>query len=65
MMLGGLTMLIFWGGLILLSVWAVSRVMRQDRGGYHESPLDIAKRRLAAGEITPEQYEAIRKTLGA
>ena len=28
-----------------------------------ESPLDIAKRRLAAGEISHEEYERLRQTL--
>ena len=31
--------------------------------GHHEA-VAIAKRRLASGEITPEQYQEIRKTLG-
>ena len=31
--------------------------------GAFPDPLDIAKRRLAAGEITPEQFEEIRKRL--
>ena len=34
----------------------------QTRGG--ETPLDIAKRRYAQGEITKEQYEEIKRTLG-
>ena len=34
----------------------------QTRGG--EAPLDIAKRRYALGEITKEQYEDIKRTLG-
>ncbi len=29
-----------------------------------ETPLDIAKRRYAQGEITKEQYEDIKRTLG-
>lgn len=40
----------FWGG------------GRQSGGG--ESPLDIAKRRYAQEEITKEQYEEIKRTLG-
>ena len=34
----------------------------QTRGG--ETPLDIAKRRYAQGEITKEQYEEIKRILG-
>lgn len=29
-----------------------------------ESPLDVAKKRYAAGEITKEQYEEFKKELG-
>jgi putative membrane protein len=62
MLLGGAMMLLFWGGLIVLVVWAV----RQFSGGGRpagEDPTAILKRRLAAGEITQEQYEQTRRTL--
>ena len=35
----------------------------QGAAGHHEA-IAIAKRRLASGEITPEQYQEIIKTLG-
>lgn len=40
-----------------------------DQGAWTQSPgtsdpVDIVRRRLARGEITPEEYEAIRRTLG-
>jgi putative membrane protein len=62
MLLGGAMMLLFWGGLIVLVVWAV----RQFSGGGRpvpEDPTAILKRRLAAGEITQEQYEQARRAL--
>jgi putative membrane protein len=62
MLLGGLMMLLIWGGLIVLVVWAV----RQFSGGWRppsEDPTAILKRRLAAGEITQEQYEQARRAL--
>ena len=31
--------------------------------GVHETPMDIAKRRYAAGEITREEFEKIKKDL--
>ena len=42
------------------------RWMTRDHGGptrEGESPLDIAKRRYAQGEISKEQYEDIKRTL--
>ncbi len=61
-------MVLFWGGIIALIVWAISRLTR--RASKSESqmvksnPLDIAKERYAKGEITKEQYEQIKKDLG-
>jgi uncharacterized membrane protein len=61
MLLSGLTMLLFWGGLIVLVVWGV-RQFSVGRAG-PEDPTAILKRRLAAGEITQEQYEQARRAL--
>ena len=44
-------------------VWAPWQGRGNSHGGA-ETPLDIAKRRYARGEITKEQYEEIKKTLG-
>jgi putative membrane protein len=65
MLFGGIWMLVFWGGVILAVVWGVARVMGQQgtSPAPPEAPIDIAKRRLAAGEITPEQFEEIRSRL--
>jgi putative membrane protein len=60
MLLGGLMMLLFWGGLIVLVVWALRQFAGRPTG---EDPTAILKRRLAAGEITREQYEQSRKAL--
>jgi putative membrane protein len=62
MLFGGIWMLFFWGAIIWLIIWGVLRL-----GGGHtgsESPLEIAKRRYARGEITREQYEELRRDLG-
>lgn len=32
-------------------------------GGHQESPLDILKRRFAAGEITRDEYEEMKRVL--
>lgn len=61
MMLGGsLMMLLFWGGLALLIVLLVRGV-----GGTRQADnaSETLRRRLAAGEITPEDYERTRKML--
>lgn len=55
-----LGMVLFWGSVIALVVWVV-------RGGgarAAEDPKAILDRRLASGEITPEEYEQRRNMLG-
>ncbi len=59
--LGGLAMLIFWG-VLLIGLALVARAVGMGRGR-HSSPLDVLKRRYAAGDITREQYEQMRKDL--
>ena len=59
---GLLMMLIFFGGLTVLAIWAV-RTFSGPRPGAAESPLDVLKRRLAAGEISAEEYEKTRRAL--
>lgn len=60
MLLGWLVMLLFWGGLIALVVWAVRQFAGWPAG---EDPTAVLKRRLATGEITREQYEQARRAL--
>ncbi len=54
-------MVLFWGGVIALVVWVV-RQFTGDRGS-NRSPLDIAKERLARGEISKDEFEAIKGDL--
>jgi uncharacterized membrane protein len=74
----GLMMLFFFtvviAGIVLLVIWAV----RASSGGHaaaggaaqhpgvagHHEAVAIAKKRLASGEITKEQYDEIMRTLG-
>ncbi len=54
-------MLLFWGAIIALVVWGIRQFTgdrRRDR-----SALDIAKERLAGGEITKEEFDRIRSDL--
>ena len=60
--LGSVMMVIVIGGLILLVVWAVSTV-GGSRPGSSNSALEVLKRRLAAGEITHDEYEKTRRLL--
>jgi uncharacterized membrane protein len=60
--LGSLTMIIVIGGTILLVVWAL-RVVAGPRPDSPGSALDVLKRRLAAGEITQDEFEKTRRLL--
>ncbi len=64
--LGGIAMLAFWGALIVGIVLVVRKVDggATDSGGTTpESPVDILRRRYAAGELAREQYEHMRQDL--
>lgn len=75
---GGLLMLVFFalivGGVVLLIVWAArlsggghgvpSGGMTSPGSAGHDEAVAIAKKRLASGEITSEQYEEIMRSLG-
>ncbi len=71
MIFGALMMLLFWGGLIALVVFAVrafSSSASQGRSGANsagESALEIVKMRYARGEISQVEYEEIVRDLKA
>jgi putative membrane protein len=53
-------MLIFWGALIAVAVWAI----RSGLGSRRESDaMDVLRRRLAAGEIGQEDFEKTKRIL--
>jgi putative membrane protein len=58
--MGGM-MLLFWGAIIGLAVWAIRAFSGPRSSG--DQTLEILRRRLASGEITPEEYEKTRKVL--
>ena len=62
MLFGGVFWVLFIGALVYLFASAFDRGPR-DPQGRPESPVEIAKRRLAAGEILHDEYERIRETL--
>jgi putative membrane protein len=71
MLVGGLLMLLFWGGVIVLVFFAIRAVTRPGRGpegggsAYPraQTPLEILQQRYARGEITREEYLEMRRDL--
>jgi putative membrane protein len=61
MPLGFLFLLVFWGAIIFLIVWAVRSFMARDRR--HHPGVSILNERYAHGEITREQYEQMKRDL--
>ena len=62
--LGWLAMLLFWVAVIALVVWAVrSFTGGRTRVDGSATPLDVLKRRFAAGEISQADYEQAKRTL--
>lgn len=57
------TMLLFWGGVIVLAVWAIPSFAGLRQTG--DAAIAVLGRRLAAGEITLEEFERTKKALGA
>ncbi len=62
-MLGGLLVLV---GFVVLIVWAISAIGRGSTNREPERPtaLDILRERFARGEITEQEFEQAKKTLG-
>ena len=61
-------MMIFAAVVIVVVVFLLVRPFYENRASSNqltESPLDIAKRRYAAGEITSEEFERIKRDLGS
>jgi putative membrane protein len=54
-------MVVFWAAVIALVVWAFTRVAGTHKA--EKSALDIAKERLARGEISTEEFERIKHQL--
>ena len=62
---GWLMMLLFWAliiaGAVLVIRWLVDQTRSPALGS--ETALDVLKRRYAKGEITKEQFEAMKRDL--
>lgn len=69
--IGIIWMLLFWGGLILLTVWLITVLFpanpqppANNKRSTHVGVQDILEQRYARGELSREQYEEMRQTLG-
>jgi putative membrane protein len=62
-MLGGLLLIV---GIVVLIVWAIGAANRGGTSREAERPvaLDILRERYARGEITQQEFEQAKKTLG-
>jgi putative membrane protein len=66
-MIGGrIMMLVFWA-LVIIAIVALVRYL-SDRGGAPQSkeaetPLEILRRRYAAGELTKEQFDEMKRNV--
>lgn len=64
MFIGGFFWLLILLGIVLLAVWFFSgNQFTGRRGPAEETPLEILKRRYARGEISPEDYERMKREL--
>lgn len=64
MLVGGIWMVIFWGAMLLLVIWGISKLAEVNGNGHQkETPLDIAQRRYAKGEIDKQQLDEIKQNV--
>ena len=60
--MGWAWMLVFWGTVIGLVVWGISRITGE-RTGSTPTAMNIAKVRYARGEITKEEFDSLKRDL--
>lgn len=60
---GVLFMIIFWGGLIALIVWTMTKLNRRGDTTRKHSLLDVVRERYAKGEISKDEFEQLKKDL--
>jgi putative membrane protein len=58
----GLSMMVFWGGVVLLIIWAVRRGSAP-AGQSASKAIEILEERLARGEIDLDEFEKRRAAL--
>jgi len=69
MWLGGLLMLVFWlfvlGGIVWLVLTLAKSQSASNTSAAGQTPLELLRVRYARGEITKEQFDQMRRDLGA
>ena len=63
--LGYLTMIVFWIGMLLLIVWAVSALFPANRRNLGPDALELLRQRFARGELSRDEFEQARSILKA
>ncbi len=63
MVFGSVGMVIFWGGLVALTIWGITKLNRRNDSPPRHDPLDIARERYARGEISKKEFEQLKKDL--
>ena len=58
---GALMMLVFWVGFLILAGWLIRTYARPHP--HPDSAFETLRQRLAAGQITPEEFEQTKKAL--
>ena len=65
-MIGGLMMVVFWG-VVISGIVALFRAASNRGGGAEsrdkETPVEILRRRYAAGELSKEQFEDMKRNV--
>ena len=64
MVWGGFLWIVLIGAGLFFAAWLAQNNGRERTGSPNETPLEIARRRYASGEISREQFEQIRRDLG-
>ncbi len=67
MLIGGLMMFLFWGGLIALVIWGVKSVVSSSGRSVSsgQNAREILDQRYARGEIDRDEYETMKADLAA
>ena len=67
--MGPFTLVIIQIAIVALALvilwWMLRGHYRKSRFSKDDTPLDILKKRYAAGELTKEEYERLKKDIGA